>query len=44
VQANNPRGPLLKWVQDECSLDKSARDFGHHIDIPAHCYQPKKKR
>jgi polyferredoxin len=44
VQANNPRGPLLKWVQDECSLDKSARDFGHHIDIPAHCYEPGKKK
>lgn len=44
VQANSPRGPLLKWVQDECSLDKSARDFGHHIDIPEHCYHPEKKR
>ncbi len=43
VQANNPQGPLLKWVQDECSLDKSARDFGHHIDIPEHCYRKKSK-
>lgn len=40
VQANNPRGPLLKWVQDECSLDKSARDFGHHENIPQYCFEP----
>ncbi|MDP2829129.1 MAG: 4Fe-4S binding protein [Sulfuricellaceae bacterium] len=38
VQTNNPQGPLLKWVDQACALDKSARDFGHHIEIPAHCY------
>jgi len=38
VQAGNPEGALLKWVQKECALDKSARDFGHHIDIPDHCF------
>ena len=38
VQAGNPQGTLLKWVQQECALDKSARDFGHHIDIPGHCF------
>jgi len=38
VQANNPQGPLLKWVDQACALDKSARDFGHHIEIPEHCY------
>jgi Fe-S oxidoreductase len=44
VQANNPRGPLLKWVEHECALDKSARDFGHHIDIPEHCYRNEPKQ
>ncbi len=39
VQASNPQGALLKWVAHECALDKSARDFGHHIDIPEHCYK-----
>jgi ferredoxin-type protein NapH len=38
VQAGNPQGTLLKWVQDDCALDKSARDFGHHIDTPVHCF------
>ncbi|MCX7193018.1 MAG: 4Fe-4S binding protein [Proteobacteria bacterium] len=44
VQAGNPRGTLLKWVADDCALDKSARDFGHHIDIPIHCYQRVEKK
>jgi ferredoxin-type protein NapH len=39
VQANNPEGSLLKWVNSECALDKSARDFGHHDVIPLHCYE-----
>jgi len=42
VQKDNPQGTLLKWVQQDCALDKSARDFGHHIDIPGHCFGPKK--
>ena len=44
VQADNPQGTLLQWVQGECALDKSARGFGHHIDIPAHCYGPGEKK
>ncbi len=39
VQRDNPRGSLLRWVQDECALDKSARDFGHADAIPLHCYE-----
>lgn len=38
VQVNNPKGTLLKWVEDECALDKSTRDFGHHENIPSHCF------
>lgn len=41
VQTNNPQGSLLKWVEDECALDKSARDFGHCDVIPVHCYELK---
>ena len=41
VQAGNPRGTLLKWVDHECALDKSARDFGHHESIPPHCFEAK---
>jgi polyferredoxin len=43
VQINNPNGSLLKWVEGECALDKSARDFGNHDEIPAHCYESGKK-
>ena len=39
VQTDNPQGTLLKWARKECALDKSARDFGHHIDIPEHCFK-----
>jgi Fe-S oxidoreductase len=41
VQAGNPGGTLLKWVEQECALDKSARDFGHHENIPEHCFEVK---
>ena len=44
VQVNNPEGSLLKWVENECALDKSARDFGHHDDIPAYCYEQEKMK
>jgi polyferredoxin len=44
VQRGNPDGSLLKWVKDECALDKSARDFGHHDDIPLHCYEQGKTK
>ncbi|MBZ0091452.1 MAG: hypothetical protein K8F27_04415, partial [Sulfuricellaceae bacterium] len=40
VQAGNPGGTLLKWVDQECALDKSARDFGHHETIPPRCFGP----
>ncbi len=38
VQAGNPQGTLLQWVDQECALDKSARDFGHHEITPPHCF------
>ena len=38
--AQHPGSPsLLQWVQDECALDVSARDFGHRPTIPPDCYQ-----
>lgn len=39
VQTGNPKGTLLKWVAQDCALDKSARDFGHHSEIPQHCFE-----
>ncbi|MDD5240499.1 MAG: 4Fe-4S binding protein [Sulfuricella sp.] len=39
VNVGNPQGTLLKWVDNECALDKSTRDFGHHDEIPPHCFQ-----
>ncbi len=42
VQAGNPAGTLLKWVDKECALDKSTRDFGHHENIPEHCFETSK--
>jgi hypothetical protein len=33
---------LLKWVDKECALDKSTRDFGHHDETPEHCFEAKK--
>jgi len=39
VQSGNPGGTLLKWVDKECALDKSTRDFGHHENIPEHCFK-----
>lgn len=44
VQIDNPNGSLLKWVERECALDKSARDFGHHDDIPDDCYGQDQKK
>lgn len=43
VQADNPDGALLKWVRDDCALDKSAREFGHHCEIPRYCYERERK-
>lgn len=42
VQADNPQGTLLKWVEQECALDKSVRGIGHHEQAPAHCFETKK--
>ncbi len=39
VQRDNPDGPLLQWVQGQCSLDVSDRDFGRHPQTPADCYR-----
>lgn len=41
AQAGNPKGSLLKWVQDDCALGKSARDFGHHGNVPDNCFAVK---
>lgn len=41
VQAGNQQGTLLKWVDQECALDKSKHDFGRHEKIPAHCFRVK---
>lgn len=38
VQRGNPQGSLLQWVQGDCALDKSARDFGQHPPSPGHCF------
>ena len=40
VQINNPDGSLLKWVEDDCALSKSDRNFGHRPVVPAHCFEP----
>lgn len=44
VQIDNSNGSLLKWVERECALDKSARDFGHHDDLPDDCYGQDQKK
>lgn len=33
------RPPLLQWLQGECALDVSARDFGKRPEIPPNCYR-----
>lgn len=38
VQADNPDGSLLQWVNDACALDKSDRDFGRRPAVPGHCF------
>ena len=35
----NGRPPLLQWVQDECALDVSSRDFGVRPQVPCDCYK-----
>lgn len=41
VQGNltNGRAPLLQWVQNECALDVSSRDFGVRPHVPRDCYR-----
>ncbi|SCY61328.1 4Fe-4S binding protein [Thiohalorhabdus denitrificans] len=39
VQANNPEGSLLRWVDGECALDVSAHDFGHRPEVPPDCFR-----
>ena len=31
--------PLLKVINNDCALDKSARDFGNKADLPKDCYK-----
>ncbi len=38
VQADNPHGTLLQWVDGSCALDKSERGLGHHPDVPRDCF------
>lgn len=38
VQARNPRGPLLRWVEGDCALDVSMRDFGFRPIVPKTCF------
>ncbi len=38
VQANNPHGSLLQWVDNACALDKSDRGFGHRPAVPGGCF------
>jgi hypothetical protein len=30
---------LLQWVQNECALDVSSRDFGVRPHVPRDCYR-----
>ena len=38
VQADNPHGALLQWVDNACALDKSDRDFGRRPVVPERCF------
>jgi polyferredoxin len=38
VQAGNPHGTLLQWVDGACALDKSDRGLGHRPDVPGDCF------
>lgn len=38
VQADDPHGALLQWVDNACALDKSDRDFGHRPAVPERCF------
>ena len=36
--------PLLQMIHNECSLDKSARDFGKKATVPDNCYKSLSKK
>lgn len=38
VQADNPAGSLLQWVDGDCALEVSAHDFGRKPEVPADCF------
>ena len=43
VQRDNPEGPLLHWLQDDCARHVSERDFGRRPEIAQTCfYKPSK--
>ena len=43
VQINKGNSiPLLQMLNNDCSLDKSARDFGKKIKVPENCYLSEK--
>lgn len=44
VQAANPHGSLLQWVDGACALDKSDRDFGRRPHVPGGCFDSRDKR
>ena len=39
VQAANPLGSLLRWVEGDCAKSVSERDFGRHPETPPNCFQ-----
>lgn len=45
VQRDNPQGSLLQWVEAECALDVSDRDFGRKPGIGEGCFrQPQQQK
>ena len=43
VQADNPQGSLLEWVDGKCALDVSAHDFGRKPRVPGDCFTVRAK-
>lgn len=39
VQADNPEGSLLQWVDQACAREVSDRDFGRKPDVPTDCFR-----
>lgn len=44
VQADDPEGSLLQWVQGECALDVSERDFGRRPTVRGDCFEPSRRK